>query len=75
MRPARRSSGPSWLTLIGNMKDSLWSVDLFQHESIVLRTHWVIVVMDQHTRRTTAQASFSTEETVVNLLGMRMSPF
>ncbi len=33
------------------MKDSLWSVDLFRCESIVLRTHWVMVVMDQHTRR------------------------
>ncbi len=33
------------------MKDSLWSVDLFRSESIVLRTHWVMVVMDQYTRR------------------------
>ena len=44
-------SGPSWLTLIGHMKDSLWSVDLFCCESILLSTHWVMVVMDQHTRR------------------------
>ncbi|MFC1492287.1 integrase core domain-containing protein [Nitrospinota bacterium] len=43
--------GPSWLTFIGHMKDSLWSVDLFRCESIVLRTHWVLVVMDQFTRR------------------------
>jgi putative transposase len=43
--------GPSWLTLIGHMKDSLWSVDLFRCESILLSTHWVMVVMDQHTRR------------------------
>ncbi len=50
-KPDPRSSGPSWLTLIGHMKDSLWSVDLFRCESIVLRTHWVMVVMDQHTRR------------------------
>jgi len=33
------------------MKDSLWSVDLFRCESILLRTHWVMVVMDQFTRR------------------------
>ncbi|MBL4866425.1 MAG: helix-turn-helix domain-containing protein [Pseudomonadales bacterium] len=26
--------GPSWLTFIGHMKDSLWSVDLFRCESI-----------------------------------------
>ena len=39
--------GPSWLTFIGHMKDSLWSVDLFRCESIMLKTHWVLVVMDQ----------------------------
>jgi transposase InsO family protein len=33
------------------MKDSLWSADLFRCESVVLRTHWVLVVMDQYTRR------------------------
>ena len=33
------------------MKDSLWSVDLFRCESAVLRTHWILVVMDQYTRR------------------------
>jgi transposase InsO family protein len=33
------------------MKDSLWSVDLFRCESITLKTHWVMVVMDQFTRR------------------------
>jgi transposase InsO family protein len=43
--------GPSWLSLIGHMKDSLWSVDLFRCESIFLKTHWVLVVMDQFTRR------------------------
>ena len=34
-----------------DMKDSLWSMDLFQCESATLRTHWVLVVMDQYTRR------------------------
>jgi len=33
------------------MKDSLWSIDLFRCESIHLRSHWVMVVMDQFTRR------------------------
>ena len=43
--------GPSWLTFIGHLKDSLWSVDLFCCESIHLKTHWVMVVLDQYTRR------------------------
>ena len=43
--------GPSWLTVIGHAKDSLWSVDLFRCESIRLQTHWILVVMDQFTRR------------------------
>lgn len=42
--------GPSWLTFIGHMKDSLWSMDLFRSESIHLKTHWIMVVMDQYTR-------------------------
>jgi putative transposase len=49
--PELKSSGPSWLTLIGHMKDSLWSIDLFRSESALLRTYWVLVVMDQFTRR------------------------
>ena len=51
-RPGPDSShGPSWLTFIGHLKDSLWSVDFFRCESILLNTHWVLVVMDQFTRR------------------------
>ena len=50
-RPERRDHGPSWLTLLGHTKDSLWSLDLFRTESILLRSHWVLVVMDQFTRR------------------------
>jgi transposase InsO family protein len=51
-RPAPDTgSDPSWLTFIGHMKDSLWSVDLFRCESITLNTHWGLVVMDQFTRR------------------------
>ena len=34
-----------------NMKDSLWSLDLFHCESIALQTYWVLVGMDQYTRR------------------------
>src|SRR5262245_49209494 len=49
--PEAGSGGPSWLSLIGNAKDSLWSLDLFRCESAILRTYWVLVVMDQFTRR------------------------
>jgi transposase InsO family protein len=45
------SSGPSWLTLIAQSKDSLWSLDLFRCESILLCSYWVMVVMDVFTRR------------------------
>jgi putative transposase len=44
-------SGPSWLTFLGHAKDSLWSLDLFRCESATLRTHWILVVMGQFTRR------------------------
>jgi transposase InsO family protein len=50
-RPGQDSDGPSWLTFIGHLKDSLWSADLFRCESAVLRAHWILVVMDQYTRR------------------------
>ena len=45
------SNGRSWLTFIAHSKDFLWIVDLFRCESILLRSHWVIVVMDVFTRR------------------------
>ncbi|MDB4542656.1 integrase core domain-containing protein [bacterium] len=50
-KPDPSMRGPSWLTTLGHAKDSLWSVDLFRAESITLRTHWIMVVMDQYTRR------------------------
>ncbi len=50
-RPAPGGGGPSWLSFIGHATDSLWSVDLFRCESIVLQSYWVLVVMDQFTRR------------------------
>lgn len=50
-RPNSGGDGPSWLTLLGHSKDSLWSTDLFRCESLTLNTHWVMVVIDQYTRR------------------------
>ncbi len=50
-RPDPGVYGPSWLTLLGHSKDSLWSIDLFRCESLILNSHWVMVVMDQFTRR------------------------
>ena len=49
--PHAGGDGPSWLSPLGHAKDSLWSKDLFRCESILLTTHWVLVVMDQCTRR------------------------
>ena len=49
--PAPGGAGPSWLAVIGQARDSLWSVDLFRCESILLRSYWVMVVMDIFTRR------------------------
>ncbi len=50
-RPLPGGDGPSWLSLIGHARDSLWSVDLFRCESILLRSYSVMVVMDVFTRR------------------------
>jgi len=50
-KPDPADHGPSWLTTLGHAKDSLWSVDLFRCESITLKTHWVMAVMDQYTRK------------------------
>ena len=55
-KPDHEHQGPSWLTTIAHAKDSLWSrdagpVDLFPCESILLKSHWVMAVMDQYTRR------------------------
>ncbi len=35
-RPAPGGAGPSWLSVIGQAQDSLWSVDLFRCQSILL---------------------------------------
>jgi transposase InsO family protein len=50
-QPKPGSNGPSWLTFLGHSKDSLWSVDFFRCESMTLKSHWAMVVMDQYTRR------------------------
>ena len=50
-RPESDSGGPSWLTFLGHAKDSLRSCDLFRCKSARLRTHWILLVMDQFTRR------------------------
>ena len=33
------TTGPSWLSFLAHTKDSLWSVDLFRCESILLHSH------------------------------------
>jgi putative transposase len=50
-RPPSGADGPSWLRFIAHSKDSPWSMDLFRCESILLRSHWVMLVMDVFTRR------------------------
>ena len=50
-KPTAEDDGPSWLTVLAQSEDSLWSVDFFRTESIHLKTHWVIVVMDQYSQR------------------------
>lgn len=47
---------PSWLTFLGHSKDSLRSrcvgpIDFFRCESLTLNSYWVLVVMDQRSRR------------------------
>ena len=50
-KPDPSNRGPSWLTTLGHAKDSLWSIDMFRCESITLKSHWIMVIMDQYTRR------------------------
>ena len=50
-RPGAGGEEPSWPSFVGHAKDGLWSVDLFRVESILLRSHWVMRVMDVATRR------------------------
>ena len=41
------TNGPSWLTFIGHVNGSVWSVDMFRCESSLLRSHWVMLVMER----------------------------
>jgi putative transposase len=66
-KPRPDSAGPSWLTALGHAKDSLWSLDLFRCESAVLRTHWVLIVMDHCTRRI---VGFGVQRGVVDGVGL-----
>jgi transposase InsO family protein len=66
-QPGPDSAGPSWLTVLGHTKDSLWSLDLFRCESAVLRTHWILVVMDHCTRRI---VGFAVHRGVVDGVGL-----
>ena len=50
-RPEPNSCGPPRLTFLGQTKDRLRSADLFRCESATLRTHWILVVVDQYSRR------------------------
>ena len=45
------SNGSSRLAALGHAADSLWSVDLFRAESLLLKSYWVMVVMDIFTCR------------------------
>src|ERR1700730_330624 len=49
-QPKPDAAGPSWLTVLGHAKDSLWSVDLFRCESAILRATGGSLVMAQCTR-------------------------
>lgn len=50
-QPVGPGDGPSWLTFFADLKDSLWSLDFFRVESTLLESHWVMVVMDQYSRK------------------------
>jgi putative transposase len=50
-RPAPGGGGLSWLSVIWQAGDRLWSVDLSGTESTLLKSYWVMVVMDVYTRR------------------------
>jgi hypothetical protein len=68
-RPAPGGTGPLWLSFIGHTADSL-CVDLFRCESIVLRSYWVLVVMDQCTRRLVGVGVHRGAVTAADVCGM-----
>jgi len=56
------NDGPSWLTFIDHVKDSVWRVDLFRRDSILLRSHLVILV------RMYSRAGSSVSASIPNVL-------
>jgi len=62
--------GPSWLSFLGTQANSLWSLDLFQVESMRLKTHWALVVMDQWSRKIVGFAVSPTPVTGIGLAAM-----
>lgn len=69
-KPTGDIRGPSWLTFFGHSKDSLWSVDFFRCESATLKSHWVMVVMDQFTRRIVGFAAHAGDLDGVSICNM-----
>jgi hypothetical protein len=69
-RPVPGGTGPSWLSFIGHTTDSLWSVDLFRCELIVLRGYWVLVVMISSRAVSLASASTAAPSYGVGLAGL-----
>ena len=69
-RPGSGTEGPSWLSFIGQARDRLWSIDLFRCESILLRSHWVMLVMDVFTRRIVGFGVASTDVDGVSVCRM-----
>jgi len=45
------TDGPSWLTFIGTSRTARGASTCSAAESILLRSHWVLLVMDVFTRR------------------------
>jgi hypothetical protein len=68
-RPVPSDDGPSWLTVIGHAKDSPWSVDFFRCESMLLKSYWIMVVMDVFTAVSSALASHRQISTVRSSAG------
>src|SRR5438067_1677721 len=58
-------SGPSWLTFLGHVKDSLWSADIFRCESLTLRTlvddcrKWVVGMLEGIPRQCAQRLNFA----------------
>jgi putative transposase len=74
-RPGQDSGGPSWLTFLGHMKDSLWSIDLFRCESATLRTpgswwSWISLRAGS-----LGSASMRERSTVSHFVGCLTAPF